>query len=115
VLGGMQLMIESATLLSFHDQLPYEGGKWFRTCPIWAGILRIYQCLLTLKADIRSTISMQADQAYGPKTATQVAVSLGGEENALPSSIMGSLKSGYVGRAMMCCRARATPCLGQVK
>ena len=96
VLGGMQLMIDGHPF-ELHDQLTYKAVM-VQNLPNMGWILGYTNASWTLKADIAAQYLCRLIK-HMDQNGYQVAVPLGGEENALPSSIMGSLKSGYVGRA----------------
>ncbi|MFN3581690.1 MAG: flavin-containing monooxygenase [Pseudomonas sp.] len=96
VLGGMQLSIDGQPF-AMSEQMTYRAVL-MQNLPNMAWIMGYTNASWTLKADIASQYICRLLQHMDAK-GYQVAVPLGGDESRTPSSIMGSLKSGYVARA----------------
>ncbi len=96
VLGGMQLTLDGKPF-AIHEQMTYKAVM-MQNLPNMGWILGYTNASWTLKADIAAQylcrLMKHMDQHH-----YQVVVPLGGEDSALPSSIMGSLEAGYVQRA----------------
>ncbi|MFO7706281.1 MAG: NAD(P)/FAD-dependent oxidoreductase [Halopseudomonas sp.] len=96
VLGGMQLTLDGQPV-AIHEQMTYKAVM-MQNLPNMGWILGYTNASWTLKADIAAQylcrLIKHMDQHH-----YKVAVPLGGDDSALPSSIMGALESGYVQRA----------------